>query len=109
MDDPGSVAIETLKCPIALINLTKARCTRAVAGIWAPLAPLKQFGQTVNTYQQPKSGETMSIEDYKRTMESNVVIFQFDTNTKKTDGFTSGIDHRGIEGHIPYRNVFWSF
>ena len=61
MDDPGSVAIETLKCPIALINLMKARCTGAVAGIWAHLAPLKQFGQTVDALDKRKNEKWINI------------------------------------------------
>ena len=55
MNDPGSAAIETLKCPIALINLMKAQCTGVVAGMWAPLAPLKQFGQTVDALDKRKN------------------------------------------------------
>jgi hypothetical protein len=50
MDDAQFTAMETLKCPIiALINLIlmKNRCTRAVAGLWGPLALLKQFISTV--------------------------------------------------------------
>lgn len=75
MDDAQFTAMETLKCPIiALINLIlmKNRCTRAVAGLWGPLALLKQFISTTNSYQRPKSGHAMSIGDYKRTVESNL-------------------------------------
>ena len=42
-DDPRFVAIQTLKCPIEFINLTKGRCTRAAAGVWAPLALLSNL------------------------------------------------------------------
>ena len=40
-DDPRFVAIQVLKYPIELINLTKERCTEAAAGVWAPLPFVK--------------------------------------------------------------------
>ena len=72
MDNAQFAAVETLKCPIALINLMKNRCTGAVTGLWGPLALLKQFLSTTNIYQRPKGGQAMLIGDYKRTVESNV-------------------------------------
>ena len=42
-DDPRFTAIQALKCPIELINLMKEQCTGAAAGVWAPLAFVKQL------------------------------------------------------------------
>ena len=48
-DDPAFAAIEALKCPIALINLLKDRCTGTVPGVWAPLAFIEQLKWTVGS------------------------------------------------------------
>ena len=51
----------------------KERCTGAAAGVWAPLAFVKQLDKTVSYSQSPPWGGTaMSIGDYKRTVESYV-------------------------------------
>ena len=47
-DDPRFAAIQALKYLIELINLMKERCTGAAAGVWAPLALIKQFSRTVS-------------------------------------------------------------
>ena len=72
MDDAQFAAVEAGKCPIALLNLIKNRCTGAVAGLWEPLAIMKQLITSTNAYQRPKGCPAMSIGDYKRSVESNV-------------------------------------
>ena len=72
MDDAQFAAVEAGKCPIARLNLIKDRCTGAVAGLWEPLAIMKQLITTTNGYQRPKGSPSMSIGDYKRSVESNV-------------------------------------
>ena len=72
MDDAQFAAVEAGKCPIALLNLIKNRCTGAVAGLWEPLAIMKQLITTTNGYQRPKGSPAMTIGDYKRSVESNV-------------------------------------
>ena len=52
-DNPRFVAIQALKCPIELINLMKERRTGAAAGVWAPLAFVKQLDKTVSYPQSP--------------------------------------------------------
>ena len=47
-DDPRFAAIQALKCPIKLVNLMKERCTGAAAGVWAPLAFVKQLSRTIS-------------------------------------------------------------
>ena len=51
----------------------KERCTGAAAGVWTPLALIKQFCRT-GSYSQspPQGGNVMPIGDYKRTVESHV-------------------------------------
>ena len=51
MDNAQFTAVEAGKCPIALLNLIKDRCTGAVAGLWEPLAIMKQLITTTNGYQ----------------------------------------------------------
>ena len=72
MDDAQFAAVEAGKCPIELLNLIKNRCTGAVAGLWEPLAIMKQLITTTNGYQRPKGSTAMTIGDYKRSVESNV-------------------------------------
>ena len=52
-DDPRFAAIQALKCPIELINLMKERCTGAAAGVWLPLAFVKQQYKTVSYSHSP--------------------------------------------------------
>ena len=59
-DDPRFAAIQTLKCPIELINLMKERCTGAAAGVWGQLAMIKKFGRTVSYSQSSPRGGRMS-------------------------------------------------
>ena len=47
-DDPRFAAIQALTYPTELINLMKERCTGAAAGVWAPLAFVKQLDTTVS-------------------------------------------------------------
>ena len=62
-----------MKCPIELINLMKERCTGAAAGVWAPLAFVKQLDKTVPYSHSPtRGGIAMSIGDYKRIVESYI-------------------------------------
>ena len=49
MDDPRFSAVETLKCPVALINLMKNCCTQAVAG--RPLGAFSTFKAVYNYYK----------------------------------------------------------
>ena len=79
-DDPGFAAVDALKCPIALINLMKDRCTGAVPGVWAPLALMEQHRRTISSRQGYRAkignglGPSLSIGEYKRAVESNVAI-----------------------------------
>ena len=71
VDDPGFAAIETLKYPIALINMMKKNpCTGAVAGIcFGTIEVCKTIGMDFiyhPGWQQPKSGKAVSIGDYKQ-------------------------------------------
>ena len=54
-NDPRYAAIQALKCPIELINLMKEMCTGAAAGVWTPLAFVKQLDKTVSYSQSPLS------------------------------------------------------
>ena len=72
-DDARFPAIQALKCPIALINLMKERCTGGTAGTWEPLAFIKQLDKTISYSQcPPRGGNSMTIGEYKRTVESYV-------------------------------------
>ena len=46
-DDVRFAAIQTLKCPIALINLMKEMSTGTMSGLWQPLALMAHLQQTV--------------------------------------------------------------
>jgi len=50
-DDPAFAGVEALKCPIALLNLLKVRCTGTVPGVWGPLVYLEQVRWTLGSYQ----------------------------------------------------------
>ena len=69
--DARFAAIQTLKCPIGLINLLKERCTGGSAGVWEPLAYIRQLKKTISFSQSPPRGGTpMPNGEYKRTVES---------------------------------------
>ena len=70
-DDTRFAAIQALKCPIGLINLMKERCTGGSAGMWEPLAYIRQLKKTISFSQSPPRGGTpMPNGEYKRTVES---------------------------------------
>ena len=69
-DNARFAAIQTLKCPIALINLMKERSTGTMNGVWQPLALISQFQRTVQHLQNPICGGSKPIGDYKREVES---------------------------------------
>ena len=54
--DVQFAAIQTLKCPIALINLMKERSTGTMNGVWEPLAYITQLQKTVQHLQNPVHG-----------------------------------------------------
>ena len=69
--DSRFAAIQTLKCPIGLFNLLKERCTGGSAGVWEPLAYIRQLKKTISFSQSPPRGGTpIPNEEYKRTVES---------------------------------------
>ena len=70
-NDTRFATIQALKCPIGLINLMKKRCTGGSAGVWPPLAYLRQLNKTISFSQSPPRGGTpMPNGEYKRTVES---------------------------------------
>ena len=71
-DDAQFVAIQTLKCPIALIKLMKDRSTGTMTGVWQPLALITQIQKIISHLQNPIRGGSKSIGDYKREVESFV-------------------------------------
>ena len=70
--DSRFAGIQTLKCPIGLLNLSKERCTGGSAGVWEPLAYVRQLKKTISfSLSPPRGGGTpMQNGEYKRTVES---------------------------------------
>ena len=71
-DDARFAAIETLKCPIALINSMKERSTGTMYGVWEPMAYATQLQKTVQHLQNPARGGSTPIRDFKLEVESYV-------------------------------------
>ena len=92
VDDPGfAAAIETLKCPIVLVNLMRNWCTRttgAVTGIWVWHLSDNLSGQYpyINALRAVKLHQLVG-NYYRRTVESNV-----ETTWQLGEIFTFGIE-----------------
>ena len=79
--DTRFAAIQASKCPIDLINLLKEKCTGGSAGVWPPLAYLRQLNKTISFSQSPPQGGTpMPNGEYKCTVKS------YTTTTMKLGG-----------------------
>ena len=71
-DKARFAAIQTLKCPIALINLRKLRSTGTMNGVWEPLAYANQLQKTVQHLQNPARRGSTPIGNFKLEVESYV-------------------------------------
>ena len=71
-DNDRFAAIQTVKCPIALINLIKDRSTGTMTGVWQQLALITQYQRTLSLLQNPVCGGSKAIGDFKREVESFV-------------------------------------
>ena len=71
-EDAQFAVIQTLKCPIVLINLMKERSTGTMNGVWEPLAYITQLQKTVQHLQNPVHRSSTQSGDFKLEVESLV-------------------------------------
>ena len=69
--DVRFAAIQTAKCPIALIKLMKLRATGTQSGVWGPLAFMMHLGKNLSHYQV-FNNNVQSIGQFKREVEAQV-------------------------------------
>ena len=72
--DSRFLAVQTDKCPIGLLNLMSVRSTGGNAGVWEPIACLRQLKKTIGYSQSPPRGGGAPLQngEFKRATESHV-------------------------------------
>lgn len=81
MDDPRFSAVETLKCPVALINLMNNCCTRVVTGLWGGFSTFKaayNYYEYIPTIQEWSSYVNRGLQENSEIQCGNNVLSGWD-------------------------------